>query len=549
MKNFLLILLIPVALFSQNLKNEKIVQAEFFVANGEIGKAIKIYSELFNSEPSDIKIAKRLAELYLWSENVPGAISVYETLLKSGILDYDILTKLGQWYLWDGRVSDAVSIYEKLVHMYPDSVNFYRTLAKLYVWTEQPRKAIPIYERIIELDPLDYESLIQLAQQYVWNEQQVKAIPLYKKIVALFPDSANFHWMLCQLLVWNNRTNDAKREVEKFLKKFPEHKGTLELAMQLHYYSGEWDVAIKEARKLLELEPENQFANKILNEIKASYSDYIYGEVQWFRDTNKLTKIVLPFESRYFFNRFWEMNFNIEGVELVDDRISQRDYGYGGFISLKYNFTRGDYFRFGVGAFKYKAGVFPVWGFSLALNLYDRIYPQFTYGRSENREGVKAIDDKIIIDRFTFTIYNQIFSALGLSFLVNYGIYSDGNIKRTYGGYLNFLISKQNPRVLFAGFYAFEDFDSIYVNSIPYWTPNELSTYWVEINIEQSVFRWFDVGIAGAIAKNPGYPTSVNYRFWGRFKTQAFELYGLYERYGSTVYNYRLFRVYLRFKF
>ncbi len=552
MKKALIILLIPFILFSQNERNKKISQAELFVANGELEKAIETYVELFKAEPRDVKIARRLAELYLWTENVPGAIFVYETLLKNGVADYEILTKLGQWYLWDGRQSEAISIYEKLIQMCPDSVNLYRTLAKLYVWNNQPQKAIPIYEKIIDLNPFDYETMIQLAQQYVWNNQQLKAIPLYRKLVLVFPDSLNYHWMLCQLLVWNNKSDEAEEEVEKFLKKFPRHKQAIELAMQLHYYSGEWDVSRKEAEELLKIDPQNQNAKRIIDEIKANYSNYLLGETKWLRDSNKLTKLISPIESRYFFNRFFEMRLNFERVELRDDRIQGRSYGYGGFAKLRYNLLRGIYFEFGAGAFKYGTNIFPIWDFSLGLSLFDKIYPQFTYKRIENREGVRAIEEKIVNDDFSLTIYNQIFPWLGLSFWVDYGIYSDGNIKRTLASYLNLFISKKNPQIMFVGFYAFEDFDSIYVNSIPYWTPNNLSTYWIELNFRQDILKWLSVGTAGAMvfARSGGerYPKSLNYRFFGEIKAQSFELYGLYERYGSTVYNYKAFRAYLKFR-
>ena len=39
-------------------------------------------------------------------------------------------------------------------------------------------------------------------------------------------------------------------------------------------------------------------------------------------------------------------------------------------------------------------------------------------------------------DNFTLAVYNQIFNSLGLSLLFDYGIYSDGNIKKTFGSYL-----------------------------------------------------------------------------------------------------------------
>lgn len=266
------------------------------------------------------------------------------------------------------------------------------------------------------------------------------------------------------------------------------------------------------------------------------------------RDSNKLTKLSLPIESRFFFNRFLEIGLNFERVELRDDRIQGKSYGYGGFLQLRYNFLQGIYFKFGAGAFKYGENTFPTWDFSLGLNLFDKIYPQFTYRRSENREGVKAIEEKITIDNFSLTTYNQILPSLGLSLLADYGIYADGNIKRTFAGYLNLLISRKNPQVLFVSFYAFEDFDSIYVNSIPYWTPNNFSTYWVELNFRQEVLEWFSIGTAGAIVKTPGYPTSVNYRFFGKLKMRSFELYGLYERYGSTAYNFKSFRAYLKFR-
>lgn len=542
-----LIVILHTLAFSQNYKNQKIGQAEFFVANGELEKAIKIYEEIFSAEPGNFKIAKRLAELYLWAENVHGAISVYETLLKNGIVDHEILTKLAQWYLWDGRQTNAISIYEKLVQMYPDSIDFYKTLAKLYIWNSRPKDAIEIYEKIIEHDPYDYETMAQLAQQYVWHEQQLKAIPLYRKLVNIFPDSLNYHWLLCQLLVWNNETDEAKGEIKKFLKKFPNHKEALEIAIQLHYYSGEWDEAKHYANRLLEIDPGNQIAVKIITEIKQNYSSYVIGETRWFSDTNKLKRITYPFETKIFMNRFWEASLNLEKIEIFDDRVAGRSNGYGGVLQVKYNFNRGNYFEVGAGMFGYQREKFPVWKFTVSLNLFDRVYPQFSYKRSENREGVRAISEKITVDNFTLTVYNQVFSPLGFSLLFDYGIYSDGNIKKTFGSYFNLAISRRNPKILVVGFYAFEDFDSIYVNSLPYWTPNNLSTYWGEINIEQEILSKLVLGVAGAIAQNPKYPASLNYRVYGKFFVGRFEFYGQYEKYGSTVYNYRFFRVYLRF--
>ncbi|MFN3133960.1 MAG: tetratricopeptide repeat protein [Candidatus Kryptonium sp.] len=551
MKKFLFVLVALqfVVAFSQDQKNQMINQAEFFIANGEIEKAIKIYSEIFKEEPNNFKIASRLAELYLWTENVHGAINVYETLLKNGISNYDVLTKLGQWYLWNGRQKDAIAVYEKLVQMYPDTIDFYRMLAKLYVWNDRARDAIPIYEKIIELDPEDHETMVQLAQQYVWNDQQLKAIPLYKKLVNIFPDSLNYHWLLCQLLVWNYKVSDAKNELKKFLRKFPGHKGALELAVQLYYYSGEWDEANNYAKMLLNIDSQNQIAIKIIDEIRSKYSDHLVADVKLFKDTNKLERATYPFEAKIFLNRFWEIGLNLERVQIFDGRVQERRFGYGGVFRGRYNFSPGNYFELETGMFKYETINFPVWRFTFGLNLFDRIYPQFIYKRSENREGAKAIGEKITIDNFTLTIYNQIFNSLGLSLLFDYGIYSDGNIKRTFGSYLNLFILRKNPQVLFVGFYSFEDFDSIYVNSLPYWTPNNLSTYWGEINIEQNLFKWFTIGVAGAVAKNPKYPTSLNYRIFGKLTFGKFDFCGQYEKYGSTVYNYRFFRVCARFRF
>ncbi|WP_219916526.1 tetratricopeptide repeat protein [Candidatus Thermokryptus mobilis] len=534
--------------------DEKISIAESLIASGQIEKAIEIYLEIFKSSPNDQKIAKRLSELYLWTENVQGAINVYEMLLKNGVSNYDVLSNLARWYLWNGRQNEAISIYEKLVEMFPDSANFYKMLAKLYVWNNQPRKAIPIYEKIIQLDPLDYETMIEFAQQLVWNDQQLKAIPIYKKLVKIFPDSLSFHWMLCQLLVWNNKTDEAKFEVEKFLKKFPLHKNALELAVQLFYYSGQWDKAQEYAKELLKIEPENQVAIKIINEIELQYSDYLTGEFKRLSDTNKLTKVIYPFEFKLFLSRFWEFALNFERVELKDDRVAGRGIGYGGVLNFKYNFSRGNSFELGGGVFRYDGGIFPVWRFALSLNLFDKIYPQFHYKRSENREGARAIEQKILIDDFTLTAYYQVTPVFGISFLSEYGIFSDGNIKRTFGSYFNLIFSKKNPHVVLSGFYAFEDFDSIYVNSIPYWTPSNLSTYWGEVGIEQGFWERILIGASGAVvvARSPNYqkyPTSLNYRFYSKVWFGNFEIYGLYERYGSSVYNYRFFRFYVKLRF
>jgi hypothetical protein len=311
----------------------------------------------------------------------------------------------------------------------------------------------------------------------------------------------------------------------------------------LFYYDGQWDKALGYAEQLLEVEPDNQVAKKILGEIRSRYSDYLIGEFKRLSDTNKLTKVIYPFEIKFFLSRFWEFNFNFERVDLKDDRIGGRGMGYGGILNFKYNFSRGNWFEVGGGAFKYGGDVFAVWRFVLSLNLFDRIYPQFVYKRSENREGVKAIEEKILIDDFAMTIYYQVTPIFGVSFLGDYGIFSDGNIKRTFGSYFNLILLKKNPQVVLSGFYAFEDFDTIYVSAIPYWTPNNLSTYWFELGVEQGFGDRFSLGTSGAFAKSPRYPVSLNYRFYAKVGIKKFELYGLYERYGSRVLQLQVLQI------
>jgi tetratricopeptide (TPR) repeat protein len=534
--------------------------ADSLVNVGKIKDAIKIYSYIFDRDP-DVNIGKRLAQLYLWSEDLKGAIGVYERLLSRGFSGYEILSNLAQWYLWDERQMEAIKIYRMLVRDFPDSIKFHRILAKLYMWNEMTEEAIKEYEVIIELDPSDLKVIAELAQLYVWTDRQMDAIPLYRKLVRAFPDSLNYHWMLCQLLFWNGMVSEAKRELIRFLKKDPDHIQALEILIQLQYYSGEWDLAMRNARYLIRISPGNQLAEKILSEIKANYSPHTAVNYYWITDTNKLTKLRYYLESRFPINRFWEVKLDLERIELIDGRkvdgnVIGEAIGYGAMFSFRYNIpplgeeviVKNFSLEFTGGGIRYGGDGFIDVTFRINANIGDKIYPQFIYSRYENREGVRAVRDGIYIDNFQVTAYWQVFDRLGISWLISYGLYSDGNLKRTYGAYFNFMLVHK-PRVTLAGFYSYEDFDSVYTNSLPYWTPDKLSTFWGEVGIEHKFFNFLTFGFSSAVAKNPGQFTSINYRGFAKFRVWRFEIYALYEKYGSAVYNYRSSRFYLRYTF
>jgi tetratricopeptide (TPR) repeat protein len=94
---------------------KKINTAETLIASGQLEKAIENFTlKFFKSSPTDFKVAKRLSELYLWTENVQGAINILRNAFeKNGFSNYDVLSNLARWYLWNGRQNDAISIYEK----------------------------------------------------------------------------------------------------------------------------------------------------------------------------------------------------------------------------------------------------------------------------------------------------------------------------------------------------------------------------------------------------------------------------------------------------
>ena len=98
-------------------KAKTLQEANRYISQGKIGKAIKQYELAFEHEPSDLTLLNVIGDLYARENNVPEALKCFYTLAEA--------------YTREGYKLKAISIYKKIVRLDRDNVDPLLRLAEL----------------------------------------------------------------------------------------------------------------------------------------------------------------------------------------------------------------------------------------------------------------------------------------------------------------------------------------------------------------------------------------------------------------------------------
>lgn len=292
--------------------------AEVYVASQQHKEALKLYRQIVQRDPSDLKIRKQFAALLSWAEKYDESIKEYQYILERSPRDLEVMQELAQVYTWKGDFKEAENLYRSILEVDFDNNEVYILLGQVLIWQNKFDEAISYFEKIpegqepfiygkallysgqisraegifskiLEKEPKNIEVKTYLAHSYAYQDNYQKAIRLYQEVLsqkdahevreslaavlswareydqslALYSQtleqkySLETHRQKARVLGWARRYQEAQKEYEKILGKEFNQKVWLEMQAKGAYYNAKNRQAAKKYKRLLSKEPDN----------------------------------------------------------------------------------------------------------------------------------------------------------------------------------------------------------------------------------------------------------------------------------------------------
>ncbi|HET9177400.1 MAG TPA: tetratricopeptide repeat protein [Terriglobia bacterium] len=167
-------------------KAKTLQEANRYITQGKIAKAIKQYQLAFENEPSDLTLLNVVGDLYARENNVPEALKCFYTLADA--------------YTREGYKLKAISIYKKIVRLDRDSVDPLLRLAELSSAQGLAREARECFKSALDA--------------FERKGQHVQSLEILRKLCRLDPRN---HSLRLQLAQAAERAGEGREAVEAYL--------------------------------------------------------------------------------------------------------------------------------------------------------------------------------------------------------------------------------------------------------------------------------------------------------------------------------------------
>lgn len=162
--------------------------AEIYFLQQDYKTSLKLYFDIYNTNPNNPEIQKAIALLYFVSGDFKKSIDFYQKYLtqksdKESILNY------AKSLFYSKQIEPAKEILESYVNTYPNDVEGLSTLADIYMATKQTQKAAELINRAISIGPNNVKLQIQVAKIDISNKNYNRAKCILLKLEEIEPDN------------------------------------------------------------------------------------------------------------------------------------------------------------------------------------------------------------------------------------------------------------------------------------------------------------------------------------------------------------------------
>ena len=133
-----------------------LILGEVFTRTREVSRAVGVYRDLLEKDPTQTGILERLADLYLDGGDLKGALEAYERVLKlKPGKERPIYKKIAGIHLRRDDREEASQTWRRMIRSKPNSPAVYKDVADEYMRISSIDEAIHHYRQALERDPAD----------------------------------------------------------------------------------------------------------------------------------------------------------------------------------------------------------------------------------------------------------------------------------------------------------------------------------------------------------------------------------------------------------
>src|SRR5712691_7387974 len=162
-------------------KNKVIESAAKLIAKGQFEKAVKEYQRVLDSEPDDVRVLQKLAELYQKMQRREEAADCFEKVARTYAAQGFYL-KAVALYKQVLKVVERIEVNVRLAELYQqlglvgDATKEWHTVAAHHEKSGDHKQSLDTLKKLVDLDPDNVASRIRLGEQYARQDNLTEAV-------------------------------------------------------------------------------------------------------------------------------------------------------------------------------------------------------------------------------------------------------------------------------------------------------------------------------------------------------------------------------------
>lgn len=388
----------------------------------------------------------------------------------------------------EGEPAAAVPHLVWLADHAPTDAGLHRQLAQTLLWSDRPADAAAALAELVALDPGDVEARVQLAEIITWTGGADQAVAVLAPVADAHPDDARLHRILAFAFLAAGDPR-ARRQLTRALVLQPDDPDLLIESASLERWQGDWSLAYRRLQRAqaLPLTPDQQARIRVLSQgIRTLSAATITTGATRVDDSVGILRTDSPLRLDVPLNGRWTVGGEIARGKIQGQGDAQA-MAASYVQSLVFQPTRRVRLDAALGldvtpgarlAVVARGAVQRVWtqrGFALA-----RLSAQ----TASATDAVDALERGLRRSSVTAEGYAEPTATLALNTSLSGLAYSDGNHRVQAAGALRWLPLSVGARAeglplasvgVTAGM-LYEDTQTIYPTSSPYYTPDDLLT-------------------------------------------------------------------------
>jgi tetratricopeptide (TPR) repeat protein len=170
-------------------KNKAIANAQRFTQKGQLDRALKEYQAIVAEDPDDVRIWLKIGDLFTKKQAVSQAVSTYDRVAVYYSERGFFLKAVAVWKQILNIDPSYTEAHLKLAELYvqlglaPDAIGQYQLVVGAYEREGRHRDSVLLLRKIVELAPDDIPSRIRLAEAFARQNENPKAVEEFKVVL------------------------------------------------------------------------------------------------------------------------------------------------------------------------------------------------------------------------------------------------------------------------------------------------------------------------------------------------------------------------------